>query len=308
MSTNHPKQYIVEQDSQSQESVATRYLVEEPLSRERLLAQLGLSEFCWMILELRLGKLLPDISGEIDILAGPLRWLDPAAFAHAVESERINLPLNSHPSWAVRLAMSKIAISGGIAWPPPVDDLGGIEAKRAYRNKNGELRAKKGGKVREVHKQLKRDLFDLCLDRVVLVDIIAHYPATGAGSDAWLAAGELAFDSLRAMEPVLRERLNKNGAPDHALLPVGHLAWAIGSVEGGDETIRGASTLAVLSDAKANPFRKQRNRVLEERLRQILSNLARPSTWPFILKDCRSCDQIHLADGPCMIAQNRRLR
>jgi hypothetical protein len=67
-------------------------------------------------------------------------------------------------------------------------------------------------------------------------------------------------------------------------------------------------TLAVLSDAKANPFRKQRNRVLEERLRQILSNLARPSTWPFILKDCRSCDQIHLADGPCMIAQNRRLR
>ena len=146
MSTNHPKQYIVEQDSQSQESVATRYLVEESLSRERLLAQLGLSEFCWMILELRLGKLLPDISGEIDILAGPLRWLDPAAFAHAVESEPINLPLNSHPSWAVRLAMSKIAISGGIAWPPPVDDLGGIEVKRAYRNKNGELRAKKGVK------------------------------------------------------------------------------------------------------------------------------------------------------------------
>jgi hypothetical protein len=95
---------------------------------------------------------------------------------------------------------------------------------------------------------------------------------------------------------------------DHALLPVGHFAWAIGSVEGGDETIRGASTLAVLSDAKANPFREQRNRVLEERLLQILSNLPRPSTWPFILKDCRSCDRIHVADGPCMIAQNRRLR
>lgn len=302
------RRYIVEQDPQNQESVATKYLVEEPLSRERLLAQLGLSEFCWMILELRLDKLLPDIAGEIDVLAGQLRWRDPAAFAAAVESERINLPLNSHPSWAVRIAMSKFAISGGIEWTPPVDYLGGIEVKRAYRDKNGELRAKKGGKFRDVHKQLKRDLCDLCLDRVVLVDIIAHYPATGTGSDAWLAAGELAFDSLRAMEPVLRERLNNNGVPVHALLPVGHLAWAIGSVEGGDETIRGASSLALLSDAKANPFSVQRNRVLEERLFQFLSNVPTPSTWPVILKDCRSCDQIHVADGPCKMAQNRRLR
>jgi hypothetical protein len=308
MSTNHPKQYIVEQDSQSQESVATRYLVEEPLSRERLLAQLGLSEFCWMILELRLEKLVPDISGEIDILAGTLSWRDPAAFAHAVECERTNLPPNSHPSWAVRIAMSKIAISGGIAWPPPVDYLGGIEVKRAYRDTNGKLRAKKGSKVRDLHKQLKRDLFDLSLDCVALVDIIAHHPATGTGSGAWLAAGELALDSLRAMEPILRERLNKNGVPVHVLLPVGHLAWAIGSVEGGDETIRGASTLAVLSEAKANPFREQRNRVLEERLLQILSNVPTPSTWPFIMKDCRSCDQIHVADGLCRMAQNRRLR
>ena len=240
MSSSRPRRYIVEQDPQNQESVATKYLVEEPLSRERLLAQLGLSEFCWMILELRLEKLLPDITGEIDVLAGQLRWRDPAAFAAAIESERINLPLNSHPSWAVRIAMSKFAISDGIEWTPPVDYLGGIEVKRAYRDKNGELRAKKGGKFRDVQKQLKRDLFDLCLPRCSG----GHYralSATGTGSDAWLAAGELAFDSLGAMEPVLRERLNNNGVPVHALLPVGHLAWAIGSVEGGDETIRGAT-------------------------------------------------------------------
>ena len=308
MSSSRPRRYIVEQDPQNQESVATEYLVEEPLSRERLLAQLGLSEFCWMILELRLEKVLPDIAGEIDILAGQLRWRDPAAFAAAVEFERINLPLNSHPSWAVRIAMSKFAINGGIAWTPPVDYVGGIEVKRAYRDENGELRAKKGSKARDVHKQLKRDLCDLCLDRVALVDIIAHYPATGTGTDAWLAAGELAFDSLRAMEPVLRERLNKDGAPVPALLSVGHFVWAIGSVEGGDETIRGASTLAALSDAKANPFRERRNRVLGERLLQILSNVPAPSTWPFILKDCRSCERIHILDGPCVMAQNRRLR
>lgn len=261
-----------------------------------------------MILELRLEKLLPDIAGEIDILAGQLCWRDRAAFAAAVESERINLPLNSHPSWAMRIAMSKFAISGGIEWTPPVDYLGGIEVKRAYRDKNGELRAKKGSKVRDVHKQIKRNLCDLCLDRVALVGIIAHYPARGTGSDAWLAAGELAFDSLRAMEPVLRERFYKDGELVQALLSVGHFVWAIGSVEGGDETIRGASTLAILSDAKANPLREQRNRVLEERLLQILSNVPRPSTWPFILKDCRSCDRIHVVDGPCVMGQNGRLR
>jgi len=54
------------------------------------------------------------------------------------------------------------------------------------------IAVKKGSKGRDVHKQLKRELFDLCLDRVALVDIIAHYPAPGSGSDAWLAAADLA--------------------------------------------------------------------------------------------------------------------
>jgi hypothetical protein len=311
MSSNHPQQYIVEQDTRHQESVATRYLVEDPLCRERLLGHLGITDFCWVLLELRLEKILPGKAGEIDILAGPLTWRDPQTFALTVKEESVKLPPKCEsPALAWRIAAFNIAASGGITWPPALDYFVGVEVKRAYRDTRGHLRSTKGGsgQLRTTRKELNRDLHDLCLDRVALVDIIAHFPATGTGSDPWLAAAAVASDSLRSMESILLGRLNKGSSPIKELHPVGHFAWSIGSVEGGDETIRGAVMLDLLREAKANPWRYRRDRVLEERLLQLLSNVPSPSTWPFILKDCRSCDQIHLADGPCRMAQNRGLR
>src|SRR5580704_2702006 len=105
MSSSHPQRYIVEQDTQHQESVATRYLVEDPLSRERLLGHLGIDDFCWVILELRLEKILPGKPGEIDILAGPLNWRDPETFARTLKSESLKLPPKCQsPALAWRIA------------------------------------------------------------------------------------------------------------------------------------------------------------------------------------------------------------
>ena len=285
-----------------QESVATRYLVQDPLSRERLFGHLEIPDFCWMVLELRIGKIFPEMQGDIDILAGPLAWRDPQTFAQTMETERLALPPNlQSPALAWRQAAFKTAASGGIAWPPALDYLVGIEIKRAYRDARGCLQSTKGGpgQLRTTRKELKRDLVALCLDRVALVDIIAHYPEVGTGSDPWLAAGALASDSLRSMGSVLSGRLKTSDSPLPELDPVAQFAWSIGSVEGGDETIRGAVSFDLLRQAKPNPSRVLRTLALEQSLRQILSPLPPPTTWPLIMKDCRFCDRIHLIDGPC---------
>jgi len=269
---SHPQQYIVEQDPKRQEPVATRYLIGNPSYRERLLGHLGVPpELCWIMLDLRLEKIVPSLSGDIDVLAGPLSCAGPAR-----TPER-----------------------GSIMWPPPLGYLVGIEVKRAYRDEYGNLQATKRGpgQARKTLKQLRRDL-GLGLDRVALLDVIAHHPATGTGSAPWVAAGATASDSLAKMENLFRERLSENGAPIADLRPVGQFVLSIGSVSGGDETIRGSVEFELRRPARANPSRTDRSPEFEEGLRRILEAGPAPSTLPIILTDCRFCNAIHLADGP----------
>jgi hypothetical protein len=109
-----------------------------PIS-ERLLQPLGLTRFSWAIMELRLEQLLPDVHGEIDILAGPLTWTDPGWFEREVVLETSKRP-EAHPVNLEFRAAKTLADNGGIRWPPSTNYLVGIEVKCAY-NEQGTIRS-----------------------------------------------------------------------------------------------------------------------------------------------------------------------
>lgn len=283
-------QYIVDHETQRRESVATHRLLEIGPISERLLTPLGLSRFCWAILELRLEKVISGIAGEIDILAGPLTWTDPAAFERELAIESRNRP-DAHPTVPEFLAAKTLADDRGIAWPPRMDYLVGVEVKCAYEESG--LRSTKASpqKIADIRKQIMRDL-NLGLDRVAFVDIIAHHPSTGNGSDAWLTAGADAQSSLAAMSPTLAARLPDDSA-------AGQFAWSIGTVAGGDETMRGAGAPILLRPPQPNPWRTTDRSAFEGGIAEILRALPHPTSWPVILRDCRPCNAIHAADAPC---------
>lgn len=293
--------YIID-EQQHRESVATRHLMEVMPLNERLLEPLGLSRFSWTILELRLERLLPDLAGEIDILAGPLTWTDAKAYARELASQQGQWP-DAHPTIPEFMAAKTLADNRGIAWPPPLEYLIGVEIKCAY-NEQGTIKADKSSpeKMKSIRKQLTRDL-NLGLNRVAFVDIIAHHPTTGIDGAAWLAAGVLAHESITTMGPALAARLadplpDGSFLPKANLLPVAHFVWSIGSVAGGDETIRGAGAPILLRPASPNPRTSDRT-VFERSIHTILSAIPQPTCWPVILKDCRTCNTIHHADGTC---------
>jgi hypothetical protein len=122
--------YIIAQDSQQRESVAIRYLFEIPPVSDYILSPLGLSRFCWTILELRLEKVLTGVCGEIDIVAGPLSWADQREFECEVAMESARRP-DAHHGVTEFLAAKGLAEQGGIAWPPALSYIVGVEVKCA---------------------------------------------------------------------------------------------------------------------------------------------------------------------------------
>jgi hypothetical protein len=274
--------HIIHQDSRERESVATHRLLATMPLRERVFGELG--AFSWFIMELRFSTLGLEGDGEIDILGGRLAPTDHAAYRVMYEEEARRLP-SAPPQFVDWMATKRYVEEGGIAWPPRTDFLIGVEVKCAY-EKDGEIKSKKDSpeKLRDLHKQLRRDL-DLGLDYVGLLDILANEPATGDGSDAWWHATSKSFESFQKMRPTLDQRLPSD-------LPVGHWAWSVGAVIGGDETMRGAGGPRQLREAVHNERTPQRARV-DELLAQLLTNLPRPRTWPVLLKDCRNCGALH---------------
>ena len=139
-------------------------------------------------------------------------------------------------------------------------------------------------KRQDLHKQLQRDL-GLGLDYVSLLDIVANEPATGNGSDAWWHATTKSFASLNLLGPLLAGRIPENS-------PVGHWAWSVGAVTGGDETMRGAGAPILLRQSTQNPHTPQRAQV-EALLAQLLGTLPQPHSWPVFIKDCKDCKRVH---------------
>jgi len=291
--------YII--DQRRRESAATSHLLELMPISERLLEPLGLSRFCWAILELQIQRLKPDVIGEIDILAGPLQWTDSDAFGRELCEQTSRWP-NAHPTIPEFFAAKITAEQGGIRWPPSIEHLVGIEVKCAY-NEQGTIKSDKTSpeKIKGLRKQLARDL-QLGLDRVALVDIIAHHPTDGEDGLAWLAAGAHAQTSITAMAAALTGRLanplpDGRFTPEPSLLSVGHFVWSIGSVAGGNETMRGAGAPILLRQAEANAPGERTD--LKRRIHCLLAANPAPRCWPILLKDCTLCQQLHALNESC---------
>lgn len=267
------KGYLVEIPEREHEAV--RRLLELPAIAWQFLEQHGLNpSFYWCILQVRHSRLVEFFEGDVDILVGRLNLND----------------------------------SGGIKWPLSTDYLVGIEAKCAYLDPEAKeitedaIKSKKSSD-QEMHKtqrQLKV-LLQMGFDKVSLLDIIANPPASGIDSRAWFLALDIAVTSMKEMSPILQKRL-----PDDS--PAGHWVWSIGSVIGGDETMRGAGAPIRLRIAQANPFLQissevqSRRKKMEYNLSTILTDLPTPCRLPAIFIDCRTCGKIHRIGNACNTA------
>jgi len=271
--------YIIDQDNKERESVAIHRLLTTMPLRTQVFP--GVS---WFIMELRFSTLGLDEAGEIDIIGGRPNLTDMDAY-RAVHEEEALQRRDAAPGVVDIMPRRRFVEGGGLTWPPPTDLLVGVEVKCAYEN-DGTIKSAKSsaGKLRDLHKQLQRDL-DLGLDLVSLLDIIANQPATGDGSDAWWNASSKAFSTLATAHPILANRVPEGSR-------AGHWVWSVGAVVGGHEGMRGAGAPMCVRRPAPNSHTPKRAR-LEELLTQLLSSLPRPRMPLVLLKDCRRCRRIH---------------
>lgn len=292
--TMAPRFHLIDVESQHRETEAIRYLVRSPFLAEHLMVPLGIAPPYWLIVQAQFRRLGNFGQGDVDILAGPLRWSEPAQFDTEVETLRQQY--REFPDADIHdLAMRQVAADGGIEWPPTQLGVVGIEAKCSY-FRDGIRSAKSSRqKTDKIRSQINR-LLALGLDSVALLDIIANPPSEIKGSAAWLAAANRSADSVAEMMEILQERL----PPDTR---AGHAVWSAGSVTGGDESQRGAGVpeWIRMPTPPAGPGNSERTNDARDRLGDVLQDLPRPRYMVACFIDCQVCGCIHpLTDMPCV--------
>jgi len=193
--------YLVEM--QEREHEACRRLLQSPMLGRDLFASLRLDPFfSWCVLQMRSDRLVPSIRGDLDILAGPLTWTYPGAFAAQVAEERAGGGSERHDSWNFEIAKRRLALSGAITWPPPILYVVAIEAKCAYVDPAAghvssdalKFTNASGRNAEKIVNQVD-SLLQMGVDHAVLLDIIANPPVGGPDGGAWISALTLADDS-----------------------------------------------------------------------------------------------------------------
>jgi hypothetical protein len=289
--------YLTEMDDQNRESESIRHLLASPMHKEYLLGPMGLGSLSWIISEVNNTHLVPSIGGEVDILAGPLEFCEPDEFQRVLAGTRAQRP-DWNPSLLEYLAAKEIAEAGGIVWPPAPAYVVGIEVKCAYFSDR--LHSAKDSKrhVHGIRKQVER-LANMGVDRVALLDVIANPPSAGLKSNAWFEAACRAQDSLKEMEEIIKARLPEDTA-------AAQFVWSVGSVAGGDESMRGAGAPRIVRRGIANPALANpsadvasNRKLLLEGVARTLGRLPRPSFFPAIFAGCRVCNQIRRFGETC---------
>lgn len=285
-------EHIIDLPGEKREREAIRRLLQVPYLPDRVFVPLGLGGcFSWYLLNIKMERLTSTMHGDVDILAGRLNWSDPKAFESLTLEEAKNNP-ESHPSWHSDLAALKLAESGGIKWPPSTDYLVGIEAKCAFFDDKTDVVKSQKSSFRKIHIQIEK-LLKMGFNKVALLDIIANPPQySEISGQAWLLALNQALMSIEKMT-VLKGRIPESS-------PAGHWVWSVGSVEGGDETKRGAGAPICLRNANPNVLLQTdlqtqlRRREMERKLHSIFSKFSYPARFPIIFIDCKTCGYIHL--------------
>jgi hypothetical protein len=277
-------EYLTDIDGQNREREAIRRFCATPFLLDDLLTALGVpAGFHWVLLGLPHGRLIEGRFGDVDLLAGPLAWSDPAAMAPLITKNR-----EAHPGAPEHLhrycAALELAGNGGLLWPPTLEYLVALEVKCAYfdgaRQRVMSQKASTSN-IRNLRLQIDELLEIVPFDRVALLDLIVNPPASGIDSRAWLAAAATGLNSFQELLPTLKERLPSDS-------PAGHFAMPWGAVEGGSEASRGTGAPLVLRSAVENPrlnaqvVRARRERMTAN-LRQFFAALTRPLAFPVVL-------------------------
>jgi hypothetical protein len=296
--------YLIE--SPHGEHAAIRKLEALLCMLDQFFASLNLNPYyCWFLLEIEMGDLVQSLKGDVDILIGRLQAKNPKDFQAALAKYSWKLP-NAHPTWHDNLAALEIAETGGIEWPPKTDYLVGIETKclrldpAAKQISEHAVKSRKssGQAVRKIRLQVER-LLEMGFDKVALLEFIANPPASGIDSRAWTNASSIAFESEKAVTSVFRNRLQPNTL-------AGHWVCSIGSVAGGDETLRGAGGATeyrpIKDNLRANDPKKTAHRQeMEINLRSVLEALPSPRSFPVLFINCKPCGRLHRSyiENPC---------
>jgi hypothetical protein len=262
--------YIVEVEDQDREKEATRHLLSHLAFRLDLLRYLSLGTGSWVIMEVQKPHLVPGLFGDIDILAGNLELKNPAD------------------------------VCEGVKWPPVSTRIVGVEVKCAYFSQSEGPQSEKDSpkKIKKLRGRIDL-LLEMGLNQVGLLDVIGNEATEGVG--AFVSTMGRAMDSLRAFQPLIEARL-----PDDT--PAAQYCWAVGSVIGGDERIRGGGGLKVVRAGLENPLLAAgdesavRNRgTLIKNLTEMFSAVPAPTYWPLFFIDCMQCRNLHfLDDSSCL--------
>lgn len=236
-----------------------------------------LNSFWWYLIEARESKLNNLTSGEIDIIAGKLKF-NPNELRICEKS---------------------------------TEYLVGFEVKCAYfENKSDSIKSykdylQKKPKKNEIYLKIE-ELLKIGFDKVGLLDIIVN-PVTSGKDNKWFEAGDTAYNSIQKVKPTLAGRVPIGS-------PAGHWIYSEGPVTGGGVSEKNAPVINKIkcaceniSFANANnDIRKNINEIifgiLKDREKKLLEDTSLKPQFPFALIDCRLCDQIHGLDE-CPINQ-----
>jgi hypothetical protein len=259
----------------------------------------------WYFIEIKKDR-LDGSQGDVDILAGRLKWRDPQEWKTVLANEAKDKE-DWHPTQVEYIAALRLAESGGLEWPPPTDYLVAVEAKCSYLDPNirklsnlsaDDIKSRKSSwqKTKHIQQQVS-DLLQMGFNKVALLDLIANPPATGTGSEPWLFASIIANAARDALDVVLNSRLPE-------ISPAGHWVYSMGAVAGGDETMRGAGVPEELRHADENPFLSNtqvqaRSQNIKNHLNAILKTLPHPYMFPVFYIDCRKCASLHWCGASC---------
>lgn len=277
--------YILKATSVERERVTVHQLISNPFLADRVFRPLGLTAMSWYVVGLDT-RWTGKKPGDVDIIAGQLKWTDPGRLEDA--------PLDVREMSHERLWLAE---NGGIAWPPDLEGLVGVEVKCGY-FENGEARSTKSSrkKAEEIQDQIN-GLLAMGLDRVALLDVIATHPSDGVGSQPWSNAQVEAGNALRAADRFIGERLATDS-------PAGHFVVSVGSVVGGDEMYRGALSSRTIRLPQPNPRAEDPagqpiRQALTRQLHELLTLLPQPRHFPVVLIHCPRCRQVHHTQYSC---------
>jgi len=284
------QQHLINVDKQHRESIATLRLLDIPSFVTTLLPQIGIRwPYCWLAVEMDQGRLVEDREGDIDILAGNLLPADRGHLKRAIEEMKASYP-DRPDSFHDYMGSHRLAEEGGIAWPPALEYLVGIEVKCSYFDDRPRSTKSSRKKVRGIRSQLD-GYIEMGLDRVVMLDVVANRPEPNEGFGSFSVASWRAHDNRKAMHETWNARILADS-------PVDHFVLSLGAVEAGHEGLRGGGYPTLVHQGRTcydpTNVRIRANRLMmDSRLLELFRTQPQPRWFPATFVDCESCRKLH---------------